>query len=156
MRSRLALLSTAAAFAVALAGPAYAVEESPTKTPGTAVEGQASDQNPGALEAPEKNPTMSNPQGEGPSPDQSAANVPGTSAEGDPATENPGSLSAPESNEAAQSPSDSGPSDSSAANVPGSEAEGDAKTENQGALSSPEKDADSMTSGSVESETKTY
>jgi hypothetical protein len=45
----LALLSTAAIFAVALAGPAYAAEESPTKVPGTSVEGQASDQNPGNL-----------------------------------------------------------------------------------------------------------
>jgi hypothetical protein len=80
MRSKLALLSTAAALAIGLAGSAYAVEESPTKVPGTGVEGQASDQNPS-----DSGPT-----------DRSAANVPGSGTEGDAATDNPGSLSAPE------------------------------------------------------------
>jgi hypothetical protein len=97
MRSKLALLSTAAALAIGLAGSAYAVEESPTKVPGTGVEGQASDQNPGNLQAPEKDPAASaeSPSDSGPT-DRSAANVPGSGTEGDAATDNPGSLSAPE------------------------------------------------------------
>jgi hypothetical protein len=149
MRSRLALLSTAAVFAVALAGPAYTAEESPTKVPGTSTDGSSSNQNPGNIVAPEKDSSMSGAkdgsQSGGTSTDQSATNVPGASAEGDPSTENPGSLSAPEKDPASAGQAvKGGPTDSSAANVPGTDAEGDPKTENQGALSAPEADKSKM------------
>jgi hypothetical protein len=61
------------------------------KVPGTGIENQ----NPGALQAPEKDESAGT-GATGGLIDESAANVPGTAAEGDPETENPGALSAPE------------------------------------------------------------
>ena len=96
MRSTPALVSAAAALAFGLAGLAYAAEnQESTKVPGTGVEDQNAVENPGALQAPEKDESTGTGATGGLS-DESTANVPGTTAEGDPDTENPGALSAPE------------------------------------------------------------
>lgn len=91
---RLAILSTATALALGLTGAAFAVEGESTQVPGSELEGQSAEQNPGALEAPEKG-DQTTPSGTGGMSDDSA-NVPGADAEGDPAGENQGALSAPE------------------------------------------------------------
>jgi hypothetical protein len=158
---KLTIIATAAAFAFGFVGSAVAadapgaksdiviVADHPTNVPGTSVEGNGKNENPGSLSAPEndamgnKNPSDANSQ----SPDTSAANVPGTGVEGDNKNENQGSLSAPEadamgnknpSNGNAQTP------DTSAANVPGTGVEGDNKNENQGSLSAPQADSKKM------------
>ena len=127
---------TAIVVALATAIPAYA--ETPQDVPGSSAEGTNMEKNPGALTAPEKNPSDISPNANTTAPDTGAANVPGSSAEGNQMPDqNEGSLSAPEKGTMGkQSQSSGGMSDRSSANVPGADADGDASS----ALSAPEKD----------------
>lgn len=132
---RTALTMTAAVLSLALAAPVYA--ESPQNVPGTAVEGNPTEKNPGALTAPEANKSMpSSPSGNSMS-DDPAANIPGTSAEGDRSEKNPTLSGADEP--AGNAPAGSGESKGSAANIPGTPSEGNS-SEKDPSLSGSEKD----------------
>jgi hypothetical protein len=130
-----ALTITTALLALSLAMPAYA--ETPQSVPGTSIEGNAKEKNPGALTAPEANKSTQSPSGSSGMSDDSAANIPGTASEGERSEKDP-SLSGSD-NAADNPPAGSGESKGAAANIPGTAAEGDSSERDPG-LSAPEKD----------------
>lgn len=120
-------LMTAIGLTLALSGTTFAADKpSPQTVPGTAVEGNAMENNAGALTAPEANKSdMAPSTGTGES-GNSAANIPGTKSEGN-SSEGKPTLSGDNS---APSVEGSGDSGNAAANVPGTKSDGDSSEAN--------------------------
>ena len=119
MKSTLTLMTTAA-FALVLSAAAYAAEKpSPQNVPGTAVEGNAMENNSGVITSPEANKSDVVPSGTSES-GNAAANIPGTNVEGN-SSEDKGTLSGDNSAPAMQG---SGESGNASANIPGAKADG--------------------------------
>jgi len=99
---------------------------SPQNVPGTAVEGNATEKNPGALTAPEANKSDMAPSTANSESGNAAANIPGTNTEGNSSEKNP-TLSGDNSAPSVKGTGDSG---NAAANVPGTKSEGDSSEAN--------------------------
>jgi len=126
MKSKILML-TSIGMTLAVSGAVLAADKpSPQTVPGTAVEGNAMEKNPGTLTAPEANNSDVAPSTSNSESGNAAANIPGTKAEGNSSENNP-TLSGDNSAPAVQG---SGESGNAAANVPGTKSEGDSSEAN--------------------------
>jgi hypothetical protein len=121
------ILMTSIAMTMAFSSAVLAADKpSPQNVPGTAVEGNATEKNPGALTAPEANQSDVAPSTANSESGNAAANIPGTKTEGNSSENNP-TLSGDNAAPATQGGSESG---NAAANVPGTKSEGDSSEAN--------------------------
>ena len=121
------ILMTSIAMTLVCSGAVLAADKpSPQNVPGTAVEGNATETNPGALTAPEANKSDMAPPTANSESGNAAANIPGTNSEGNSSEKKP-TLSGDNSAPAVQGNGNSG---NGAANIPGTKSEGDASESN--------------------------